>query len=235
MRVSIDHLLEFFDEAPDGSSRHSTSLASLLGEDLSAALFKHYLVNEHRAAVNLLGGTPTTGRRKGHWLDRWIKVDFPGGKLVLFQAEIKSWSAHATHGERLMKNADDNTICQYRIRHWKTFWDRDSNTFNPKWQSLAKVLIPMQRPLAVDNRYEQLPLLIYWMAIHPEGKAECYFPIQLGHPEARQGAFLTLWVFSISSYLRTLHGGQIQLDLPDVSARRGWLMDFFPEERAGGG
>jgi len=235
MKVNIERLLEFFDEAPDGTSKHSTSLASMVGEDISAALFGHYLVNERGATVDLLSETPTTGNRKGNWLDKWIKVDFPEGNQVLFQAEIKSWSAHATHGERLTKDADDETIRQYKIRHWQTFWDLDSNTFNLKWKSLAKVLTPMRRPTAISDKYLQRPLLIYWMAIHPEGKQESYFCVQLGHPQTWRGAFPELAVFSISSYLRTLHDKNIELDLPNIHTRKTWLMDFFPEEGAGGG
>jgi hypothetical protein len=235
MQVNIQRLIEYFDEAPNGSSKHSKSLASLLGEDISIVLFKDFLTNQRQATVRILDGTPTTGNRKGHWLDKWVTVDFPDGRRILYQAEIKTWSAHATHGERLMRNATTDIIHGFRIRHWNTFWDAHSNTINTKWTGLTKVLIPMRRPESVDNNYVLQPLLVYWMAIHPQGENECFFDVQLGLPGVQEHPFAGLTVFSVSSYLRTLAVESLDLDLPDVATRIEWLKLLFPEQRAGGG
>ena len=67
----------------------------MLGEDLSAASLQHCLESNGASYVNVRPETVGTGRQKGPRLDRWIEADLADGRRVLFQTEIKSWSAWA--------------------------------------------------------------------------------------------------------------------------------------------
>ena len=42
VRIDVDLLLRFFDEAPSESRYHATALVALAGEDLGAGLLAHY-------------------------------------------------------------------------------------------------------------------------------------------------------------------------------------------------
>ena len=77
----------------------------MTGEDLSAAALEHCLEAGGASNVNLRTEIVGSGRRSGPRLDRWTEAALPGDRMVLFQTEIKSWSAHAFGGETLPLDA----------------------------------------------------------------------------------------------------------------------------------
>ena len=105
LNVNVRETLAFFDEKPCWSERQATAIVGVLGEDLSAAVLQHCLEANEASNVYVRNETVGTGGRSGPRLDRWIEADLPGGKKVLFQTEIKSWSAHAIGGEVLRLSA----------------------------------------------------------------------------------------------------------------------------------
>lgn len=101
MSINIKQTLEFFDEKPEWSHKHATAIVGVLGEDLAAAAFQHCLERNGGRNISIVDETVGTGGRKGPRLDRWIRADLPDNRRVLFQTEIKNWSAHAIGGKTL--------------------------------------------------------------------------------------------------------------------------------------
>ena len=88
--ANVECLLRFFDEKPDWSEKHATGIVGIVGEDLNAACFQHYLKSKGaRADVLRYPGSSrplpvTTGNRKGLRLDRWIEVVWADGSKNRF-------------------------------------------------------------------------------------------------------------------------------------------------------
>ena len=242
IRVDVQQVLSFFDEKPPCSRGHATAIVSVLGEDLAAASFRHCLLANGATEVNIRCDTVGTGKQRGPRLDRWIEADLEGGRRVLFQAEIKSWSAHAIGGRPLAIDADRQEITDYKDWYWKQHWHSRRRTLNHP--NVAKVLVRMKPPFDCDNR-ERLPLIMFWAPVGPRrsqykqnqsagghlfsiSKPTCNFPFDppASWPEKR--GFDELWVFSVSSYLRSLRTATVSLPMPDAAARLG-LLDRMTE------
>ena len=229
------NLLKFFDEKPPSTKTHATSIVAVAGEDLNAACFQHYL-KSIGATAEIRRDPVTTGNRRGHWLDRWIAVCWSDQSNTVFQTEIKNWSAHAIGGETLSASAKPNEVTNYKEKRWNLRWNAQKHIL--KWPALAKVLAQMNPPVDVDQEIVR-PLIIFWEAIGPRDKANDHlFSIRapnddwaalLTH-EIKRYAFPELWVFSVSSYLRSLREANIPLELPNVATRLGFLQSLFQTE-----
>ena len=219
VKVNVRDLLSFFDEKPDWSEKHATAIVGVVGEDLNAACFCHYLESkEHRGEVLLDdSGKPVAvgpGTRKGHRLDRWIKVYWKEETGTLFQTEIKNWSTHAIGGKTLSLSASDEEVRVYKQSRWENQWDGDERRL--RHPQTPKVLSPMQPPNGAEGKGIQ-PLLIYWEALGPRDNAdEHLFSVDVAD---NPGKFLKLWVFSVSSYLRSVGQDKLELKLPEASRR----------------
>ena len=226
--VSIDvkETLRFFDEKPDWSEKQATSLVSVVGEDLNAACFQHYVESSMDAKVTVRTDPVTTGRTRGPRLDRWIEVDPFCGRRIVFQTEIKNWSSHAFDGETLPVKATPEELANYKSGRWERKWDSETKNF--RWDSIAKVLVPMKPPDDLQG-LEVLPLLIFWEAIGPRDKAKCHlfqvddistdFPFDPPASWIDVGKFPTLWIFTVSSYLRSISDDRIALEMPNAAKR----------------
>lgn len=217
-KIGIDRtkLLRFFDEKPDSSRGHATSIVSVVGEDLNAGLFCHYLNYVEHKQSEILSVPCTPGTKTGARLDRWIKVFEPDSTITLYQTEIKNWSSHAIGGKTLSVNADHDTIRKCKIDYWKSQWNYDLNCF--KGDNVKKVLNRMKPPESGTIH----PLVIYWFPLHPEGLDEPFFDINTSHSE-----FSTVYIFSVSSYLREIDQEKVFIEAPQITARLNWLDDLF--------
>ena len=239
MQVNVNQLLRFFDEKPTESTKHATAVVGVIGEDLNAAVLKHCLIANGFPRVNIRGEPVTTGSQKGPRLDRWIEVDLPNGDKVIFQTEIKNWSAHAIGGRPLALNASPTCVETYKRREWERSWDNERRTL--KSPATAKVLMHMKPRFEVRDKRLR-PLLVFWTAMRPEdlcGDArECVagghlFKIENPTCDFRfrnpdnwshhKLGFEELWVFSVSSYLRTISEEAIALDMPKATHTMEWL------------
>ena len=237
VKVNVRETLVFFDEKPCRSIRQATAIVGVLGEDLSAAVLRHCLEANGTSGVNVRSEPVTTGRTKGPRLDRWIEADLPCGKSVLFQTEIKSWSAHAIGGKLLQLNASTDEVEKYRRQQWENLWDAERKTLGRA--DVAKVLVYMKQPCGTEKR-TILPMLIFWTAMNPGEKPDVKERVPGGHlfsisaptcdfrftvpatwPEPDKRGFPELWVFSVSSYLRSLKDqvAEIELDMPNAASR----------------
>lgn len=240
LKINAKGLLRFFDEKPVWSKKRATGVVSLVGEDLNAACFQHYLESRGaRAAVLTVTGwnqplPVTTGKPKGPRLDRWIKVTWPDESKTVFQTEIKNWSAHAYGGEILSVSATSEEVTNYKQARWEVHWDSQRKTL--KGPNTAKVLVRMRPPCGVDENIIR-PLLIFWEAIGPRIQADdhlfrmcaptCDFPFSLPATWPKPYKFPELWVFSVSSYLRSIQGASIELNMPEASDRLRILSCLF--------
>lgn len=230
--IDVQEILCFFDEKPDWSISHATgkSLSSgivgVFGEDLSAACFQRY-IESHGARATVRTEPVTTGRRKGPRLDRWITVDWPDGSKAVFQTEIKNWSSHGYGGKTLPLTATPNEAAEYKQMRWELRWDSQRRTLAD--EKIAKVLVRMKLPSDLEGHAKDVrPLLIFWEPTGPRDKAdEPLFRMDTPYDE-----FRSLWVFSVSIYLRSIPDTSIELEMPDAHRRLRILGRLLPEFRS---
>ena len=238
--VDVTETLRFFDEIPDWADKQATAIVGMIGEDLNTACLRHYFESQG-AAVTVYPDNVTTGRTKGPRLDRWIGVDGVFEVNVLFQTEIKNWSAHAISGEKLRIDAPSHEVREYKRRRWEGRWDAQRRTLNHP--NIAKVLIPMNLPTHMNVKERSVePLLVFWESIGPSHLADSHmFKVDINYdfPFSRPSnwpddgtftKFPALWVFSVSSYLRSLPSEcKISLKMPTVIDRRDILGRLLPD------
>lgn len=178
----------------------------MIGEELNACAFKHYMDAKGHSARILLDekGKPirtTQGTQRGKRLDRWIVVNREG-KQVLYQCEIKNSSSTAIGGRCLKVEADEDEI--RRTAHYN--WSRDARTaFSDRVfpNNLTKVFVKMKLPKGYKRA---LPLLIYWQPISNSNNLKPFFaiPISRFKNTAIKTGFRKLYIFSVSLYFRQL-------------------------------
>jgi hypothetical protein len=220
--INRGELLNFFDS--DIKVRHhSSSIKAIIGEELMLALLVEYF-RRNRETAKVVSRTCTTGNKKGHQLDAWLEVKHKSGPhdIVLYQVEVKSWSAHGVGGgsKYLRDGASEEELSRHMKLAWSHYW-KDGDFLNP---GLNKVLTPMMPPYAA----KVLPLACLWAPLHPDGKLEPFF-----RPNEKCSNFPEVWVFSASSFLRSisLTDEPIKLKLPIYSERMRLLNNLFkPQE-----
>ena len=222
LTVDRVELLKFFDEKHRSATGDATGVIAVTGEDLNAACFQRYAESK-RNKVEVLPGPVKLPGIKGPHLDRWIKVDGHSGSKILYQTEIKNWMARAIGGESLPVDAKPSVIADYKQRRWRRHWNAESCTLRG-WPC-AKVLTPgMKLPDGSDGRTVR-PLLIFWEAIGPKGADVHLFDVAVSKSQSPK--FRRLWVFSVSSYLRSLKGPYIDLPMPHAARRIQAINNIF--------
>jgi len=220
MKIDIKETLDFFDGKHSHDSGHASGVVGIIGEDLNANAFKHYMERKG-ARVEILNTPVTTGKVKGKRLDRWIYVKEGNEKEVLYQTEIKNWSSWAIGGTPLPINANSEEILKATRHYWKRQKDVDFvKGSHPN--GVTKVLVPMILP----KEYESVavePLLIYWMPLSNTGHITPLFsvPVAEAVPQMKT-PFKTLYIFSVSLYFRELlNRGEthVEFDMPHVDGR----------------
>lgn len=214
--INVKRLLQFFDEITQGSEGHATAIVAVCGEDLGIGLLRHYFESQ---GYNVQIARPCTqGTKKGKRLDCWMRIKSCDEEM-LYQIEIKNWSAHAIGGAKLLIDTEQDAYSNYKITQWKRLWD---DKLGIKHENLTKVIIPMKPPQQFAGIQIE-PLACIWTAIHPTGDDECIFNVDL--PE--DGWCRHLWFFSMSSYLRSIKESVIKLNMPDTRKRIFWLADMI--------
>lgn len=222
-------LLRFFDERPEWSITHAGKVGTLVGEDLNTACFFDYL-DRIGAKGTVFKQSVTTGNRSGPQLDRWIDVCWPDNSRTVFQTEIKNWSAHSPGGKVLAVDAGTQAIAEYRQRRWDRRWNEQSRMLTDVERTL-KVLVRMKPPEGVDTS-DVRPLLIFWEAIGPRESDHLFKIPNPSHEFPKESwpaspEFPELWVFSVSSYLRSVTAETLTLHMPNAAHRLRSLQHLF--------
>lgn len=226
--VPRTELLSFFDEKPEWSLTHAGGVGTLVGEDLNTACFFHYL-DSIGSNGTVIRQSVTTGKSPGPQLDRWIDVYWPDNSRTVFQTEIKNWSAHSLGGEILAVDACTRTIAEYRQRRWDLRWNEQSRMLTN--ERTLKVLVRMKPPEGVDAG-DVRPLLIFWEALGPRESAHLFQIPDPSHEFPKESwsaspEFPELWVFSVSSYLRSVKEETLTLRMPNAANRLRSLQRLF--------
>lgn len=225
MRLNFKDLLKFLDDPERGDNKHSSAITGVIGEDLNAAAFAHYIERDGEQEVTVSTDSTTPGTRRGKRLDRWIQIrNKKTGERILYQCEIKNWAASAIGGHRLPVDCDEEEVKQAAAHYWKGQLKTFQASEHPN--NVTKVFMPMRLPEQYAGS-EVEPLLIYWMPISNSGNnnPEPFFQIpvsELGLPNTFVRApFETLNVFSVSLYFRQLlKSGVNTLSLSLLNAER---------------
>ena len=205
---------------------------AVIGEDLAAGCFQKHLESKGATVCVryiededcIYPESVTTGSLRGPRLDRWIVVDCPDGGRTVFQTEIKNSSAQAFGGEKIARDVSTEDFRKYKAKMWQQAW-------NPDIQSLrdpgaAKVLKRMNVPDNLSGECVK-PLLICWTPMAPKKNLDSFL-FQVPTRPSPDCNFSELWVFSISSYLRSLGQANIALKMPIAAARLRILDRLLP-------
>ncbi|MFH1171254.1 MAG: hypothetical protein V1778_01810 [bacterium] len=229
MKVNIRKILQFYDDPQEKG--HASGITGLIGEELCAAAFCHY-INSQKKKIRFINGTVSLGKQKGKRLDKWISI---GEKnKTLYQCEIKNWAANAIGGKHLAVDSKQTDIMKVTKINWK----RQSKVVFVKDKfpnELSKVILPMLPPKNIEYSNVE-PLLIYWMPINNKGAMKPYFkvPVSVFRNLSNKTSFKFLNIFSVSLYFRNLlkteRRGCVDLELPITEKRMEILREIFSKK-----
>ena len=243
--INVNEILTFFDEKPDWADRHSAAIVAMIFEDFAAATLEHCLRCNRATNVTIRPESVVPGGQRGPRLDRWIEADLADGQTIIWQSEIKSRSSQSMGYKPIKVNATESEFRERENDNWEKMWDSKKGTL--KEATWAKVLVPMKLPQCADDR-EHLPLLICWQPVGPEDRSNREDQVDGGHlfkvtkvsydfpftaPEYCKSdpKFTELWVFSISSYLRSIRNKAprlLEFQMPNASKKMRALLRVAP-------
>lgn len=243
VQLNVEEILRFFDERKPENEGHVSSIIALVGEDLGAGLFQHYLRTEKCCQnVKILEINPK-GEEVRCSLDRWIYCEYEKGKKkCLFQTEIKNWSVYAIGGDELEVDASDKVIKEFAIDRWKRYNEeffkpqttKDKKKRDKKEENAQRVLKVFRKMKSLDiKEYKDVSpmlLLILWVVIHPESKRESYFQHSFRGLPCKSDIGNKMYFFSMSSYLRSLRNkgiSEIKIEMPNFVPRIKLIKKLF--------
>ena len=178
--LNIKELIEFYDCKEKGLTKPASSISGLIGEDLIAGLFKHYLEKCDKKTVTVKiddVSIKATGK-EGKMLDRWIIQENNDGTKIAYQTEIKNWSAHSLGGYDLSSKKGDKKqdifsvnqdVIKIGKKNFKNTWGvnpKNESEGGFKDNSVGKVLLKMNSEVYTkENGYDVKPLVCFWMPI----------------------------------------------------------------------
>ena len=219
-RLDLRELLNFYDYRVESSNTHASAVNAVLGEDLAVALLLHYFKGLGYG-VTALDQACTQGTKKGSRLDKWIAVQ-SASESVLYQVEIKNWSAHSIGGNIVERPDDEDYMREFRVKRWNYQFNAMKKV--PSQAGALKVLTKMRVPDQYSNTHSQQPLLCFWEPLHQHGDSEALFEV-----DVVSEAFTQLKVFSMSNYVSLLlkTTETLEVEMPDADARTDWLRRLY--------
>jgi hypothetical protein len=223
-KLNLSQLLDFYDYRVASSNTHASAINAVLGEDFAVALMCHYF-NAEGSTVEALPIPCTTGKQKGYRLDKWIAVKSIDQPAIIYQVEIKNWSAHSIGGTTVKRGASASEMIEYRRNRWRRQFKTTDNTHLPSQKETLKVLTKMLLPQSHQG-YQHKALLCFWEALHPAGVDEPLFTVDVSSDN-----FEELQIFSMSNYIRRLlkHTETLEVEMPDTDARIAWLNSIYSD------
>jgi len=219
-KLHLRQLMDFYDHKLESSDTHASAINAVMGEDFAVALMCHYFKNNEKKAtyVDPLQEACTTGKQKGHRLDKWICVD-----SIIYQVEIKNWSAHSIGGTKVKNGASSEWMIDYRKRRWGRQFNTTGSVHTPSQAGTLKVLTKMRVPELHRGR-EHKALLCFWEALHPGGEDHPFFSVKVSGDN-----FDELHVFSMSNYVRQLlkETETLEVEMKVADGRIDWLNKIY--------
>ena len=217
--LHLNELLNFYDYRVSSSIGHASAVNAVLGEDLAVALLTHYLKGVGNEVV-ALDEVCTQGTQRGYRLDKWIAVK-SATQSVIYQVEIKNWSAHSIGGKSVMVGADEDYMREFRRKRWVYQFNEEEQI--PSQPETLKVLTKMRVPSEYIN-YKHEAMLCFWEPLHPNGDLEAFFEV-----EVKSESFMRLKVFSMSNYVSQLLKSTvtIEVEMIDADKRIEWLQKIY--------
>lgn len=218
-KIHLRELLKFYDYRVPSANTHASAVNALLGEDLAVALLVHYFKSEG-LNVLALNEVCTQGTKRGNRLDKWILVNSSTGSII-YQVEIKNWSAHSIGGKSVKLDADEAYMRDYRLKRWRFQFNEEKKV--PSQKETLKVLTKMRVPTAYKN-FKHEALLCFWEAMHPKGELEALFEV-----DVQSESFSKLKIFSMSNYVSQLlkTTDTLEVEMADADARIDWLNRIY--------
>lgn len=215
VKIDVVKLIEFYDQKFKNVKKPASSISGIIGEDLIAGLFKHYLENQNsdsKDEVIIIDDTIKADGINGKMLDRWILHHLSDGQKIAYQTEIKNWSVHSIGGKtfdeldlnypfkNILDNAQKNFTknCHFDKAGKIGFIDK----------SVGKVLLKMKQDERTYNHVIK-PLICFWMPICPDKDIKPFFEKECSSdadlkPFCNESKFNSVSFFSASIYLREL-------------------------------
>src|SRR3989344_6553773 len=219
IKLKVKEIINLFDVRKDDVRHDISSVIGVVGEDLGAALFKHYYEKTFGKKVFISPSSPVSGKKKGPRLDRWIYVQHSKNKFAAYQTEIKNWSAYAIGARKV--GMDKKAIPAIGLLNWR---DRIKRLQERKKNGENKVFYPMKKPIDLPSKATIEPLIIYWSVLSKDGRnLDPYFRVSMPIK-----GFKKLNVFSMSNYLRSIKKKELTLDMPGAEKRIRHLKKYFP-------
>jgi hypothetical protein len=217
--LHLNELLNFYDYRVSSSIGHASAINAVLGEDLAVALLTHYLKGVGLEVV-ALNDVCTQGTQRGYRLDKWIAVK-SATQSVIYQVEIKNWSAHSIGGKSVMVGADEEYMREFRRKRWVYQFNEKEQI--PSQPETLKVLTKMRIPSEYIN-YKHEAMLCFWEPLHPQGELEALFEVDVVSDE-----FKKLKIFSMSNYVSELlkTTDKIVVGMNDADERIEWLQKIY--------
>ena len=216
--LNLLNTISFYDSGNTEHRNLSSSINSLLGEELGIGLAKKYF-EEKELKINI-SRPCTQGTHRGERLDCWMEVSTKD-EAIFYQTEIKNWSSHSLRGRPFPEHGTEQEIQEYRKERWQRIFDDHSLVFREP--NVQKVLIPMSLDHEVNGEIK--PLLIVWDSMHPNGKSEEFFSVPV-----QSENFKIACIFSMSTYIRNLiNQGRPTLDieLPNTAKKMFWAKEIY--------
>ncbi len=214
--IDIVKLIEFYDQKDLQNKKPASSISGIIGEDLIAGLFKHYLENnsnENNGEVIIFEDSIKAFGKNGKMLDRWILHHKKNEKKIAYQTEIKNWSVHSLGGKTFdnldLKNPLKNIVKIAQENFDKNCKEDELGKIGFINDSVGKVLLKMKSDERIDDSYIIKPLVCFWMPIcsnnnlKPFFTKDCSSDINI-NPFYYHGNFDNVSFFSASIYLREL-------------------------------
>ena len=218
-KLNLRELLNFYDYRVPSSNTHATAVNAVLGEDLAIALLVHYFKGVGLEVVTL-DEVCTQGTQQGYRLDKWIAVKSEI-ESIIYQVEIKNWSAHSFGGKSVKLDADEDYMRQFRTKRWRFQFNENKQV--PSQKETLKVLTKMYVPTEYKN-FKHEALLCFWEPLHPKGEQEALFEV-----DVLSESFKKLKVFSMSNYVTQLlkTTETLEVEMADADARIDWLNKLY--------
>lgn len=218
--VDLKAWVDAFDDRPAYMEGCANSINTIAGEELCIEAFCHFMRSVDNAAEVLEGVVSQRGKA-GKRLDAWIRITDKEDHSILYQAEVKNWSAHSL-GSVWKRNVDFEL---HKGDRWRGHWRPDTGLLHSATQ---KVLTKMTY---VGSPVEQRALLIFWWPVAEDDNCGEFFKVKV--PTTTTSDFEELFVFSTSLYFRKLlrQGvSTIQLNLPGFHRRMSALERLIQRE-----